>query len=166
MEVEEPKTDRNQRVAVVAQLAVEAESQMDRSVRALWEREEPANRKDWVPRQALRDFLRRSAVWVRVPVPQVVQEAYQIYLPAEYLAEEEVVLEAVACQMDQQHLSPKVAQEVASQVKTDRGRWEPEEACQMDSRFHQAEEEVHRVLGFRKTDQCQLDPVVRVGWAE
>lgn len=95
MEVEEPKTDRNQRVAVAAQLALAAESQMDRSVRALWEREEPANRKDWVPRQALRGFLRRSAVWVRVPVPQVVQEAYQIYLPAEYLAEEEVVLEAV-----------------------------------------------------------------------
>ena len=93
MEVEEPKTDRNQRVAVVVQLALAAESQMDRSVRALWEREEPANRKDWVPRQALRGFLRRSAVWVRVP--QVVQEAYQIYLPAEYLAEEEVVLEAV-----------------------------------------------------------------------
>ena len=104
-------------------------------------------------------------MWVRVPVPQVVQEAYQIYLPVEYLAEEEVVLEAEACQMDQQHLSPKVVQEVASQVKTDRGRWEPEEACQMDSRFHQVEEEVQRVLGFRKTDLCQLDPVVRVGWA-
>ena len=74
--------------------------------------------------------------------------------------------EAVACQMDQQHLSPKVAQEVASQVKTDRGRWEPEEACQMDSRFHQAEEEVQRVLGFRKTDLCQLDLVVRAGEAE
>ena len=28
-------------------------------------------------------------------MPQVVQEAYQICLPVEYLAEEEVVLEAV-----------------------------------------------------------------------
>ena len=74
------------------------------------------------------------AVWVRVPMPQVVQEAYQIYLPAEYLAEEEVVLKAVA--------------------------------CQMDSRFHQVEEEVQRVLGFRKTDLCQLDLVVRAGEAE
>ena len=33
-------------------------------------------------------------VWVRVPLAQVVQEAYQIYLPVEYLAEEEVVPEA------------------------------------------------------------------------
>ncbi len=106
-------------------------------------------------------------------MPQVVQEAYQIYLPAEYLAEEEVAVRGsprsavtVVCQMDQQHLSPKVAQEVASQVKTDRGRWEPEEACQMDSRFHQVEEEVQRVLGFRKKDLCQLDLVVRVGGAE
>jgi hypothetical protein len=70
---------------------------------------------------------------------------------------------AVACQMDQPNLSPKVEQEVASQVKTDRGHWEPEEARQMDSRFHQAEAEVPRVLGFRKTDLCQLDLVVRVG---
>ena len=73
---------------------------------------------------------------------------------------------AVACQMDQPHLSPKVEQEVASQVKTDRGHWEPEGACQMDSLFHQAAEEVQRVLGFRKTDLCQLDLVVRVVAAE
>ena len=98
--MEVPKTDRNQRVAVVVPLAVEEESQTDRSVRAPWEREEPANRKDWVPRQALRDFLRRSAVWVRVPVPRVVQEAYQIYLPVEYLAGVEVVLEAVDWRLD------------------------------------------------------------------
>ena len=38
--------------------------------------------------------LRRWVVWVRVPLAQVVQEAYQIYLPVEYLAEEEVVPEA------------------------------------------------------------------------
>ena len=73
---------------------------------------------------------------------------------------------AVACQMDQPYLSPKVEQEVASQVKTDRGHWGPEEACQMDLRFHQAAEEVQRVLGFRKTDLCQLDLVVRVEVAE
>ena len=73
---------------------------------------------------------------------------------------------AVACQMDQPHLSPKVEQEVASQVKTDRGHWEPEEARQMDSRFHLGEEEAQRVLGFRKTDLCQLGPVVRVRWWE
>ena len=72
----------------------------------------------------------------------------------------------VVCQMDQSGLSPKVAQEVASQVKTNRGRWELAVACQMDSRFHQAEEEAQRVLGFRKTDLCQLGPVVRVGWWE
>jgi hypothetical protein len=36
----------------------------------------------------------------------------------------------------------------------------------MDSRFHQAAEEVQRVLGFRKTDLCQLDLVERVGAAE
>ena len=62
-------------------------------------------------------------VWVRVPLVQVVQEAYQIYLPVEYLAEVEVVPEAavrvsphsaVASQMDQSGLSPKVAPEVAS----------------------------------------------------
>jgi hypothetical protein len=64
------------------------------------------------------------------------------------------------CQMDQTHLSPKVVQVVESQVKTDRGLWEPE-VNQMDSRFHQAE--VQRVLGFRKTDLCRLDPV---GWVE
>ena len=57
--------DRNQRVALVAQLAVEVESQMDRSVRAPWER-----------------------------------EAYQIYLPVEYLAGMEVVLEAVDWRLD------------------------------------------------------------------
>jgi hypothetical protein len=60
---------------------------------------------------------------VRVPLVQVVQEAYQIYLPVEYLAEVEVVQEAavrvsphsaVASQMDQSGLSPKGAQEVAS----------------------------------------------------
>ena len=39
----------------------------------------------------LRVVLRRWVVWVRVPLVQVVQEAYQIYLPVEYLAEEEVV---------------------------------------------------------------------------
>ena len=39
--------------------------------------------------------LRRLAVWVRVPMAQVVQEAYQIYLQVEYLAGVEVVLEAV-----------------------------------------------------------------------
>ena len=78
----------------------------------------------------LRVVLRRWVVWVRVPLVQVVQEAYQIYLPVEYLAEVEVVPEeavrvsprsAVASQMDQSGLSPKVAPEVASQVKTDRG---------------------------------------------
>ena len=57
--------DRNPRVALVAQLAVEAEPQMDRSVRAPWER-----------------------------------EAYQIYLPVEYLAGMEVVLEAVDWRLD------------------------------------------------------------------
>lgn len=163
--MEVPKTDRNQRVAEVAPLAVEVESQMDRSVRAPWEREEPANRKDWVPRQVLRGFLCRWAVWVRVSMPEEERVAHQIYLPVEYLAGVEVVLEAVACQMDQQHLSPKVAQEVASQVKTDRGRGEPE-ANQTDSRFHKAEAEVQRVLGFRKTDLCRLDPAVRAGWGE
>ena len=39
-------------------------------------------------------------VWVRVPLVQVVQEAYQIYLPVEYLAEVEVVLEAVDILVD------------------------------------------------------------------
>ncbi len=164
--MEVPKTDRNQRVAVVVPLAVEEESQTDRSVRAPWVREEPSSRKDPVLRQVLRGFLCRWAVWVRVSMPEEERVAHQIYLPVEYLAGVEVVLEAVACQMDQQHLSPKVAQEVASQVKTDRGRWEPEEACQMDSRFHQAEAEVQRVLGFRKTDLCRLDPAVRAGWGE
>ena len=78
----------------------------------------------------LRGVLRRWVVWVRVPLVQVVQEAYQIYLPVEYLAEVEVVPEAavrvspysaVASQMDQSGLSSKVVPEVASQVKTDRG---------------------------------------------
>jgi hypothetical protein len=73
--------------------------------------------------------------------------------------------EEEVCQMDQAHLSPQVAPEVASQVKTDRGRWEPE-VNQMDSRFHQAEAEVQRVWGFRKTDLCRLDPAVRVGRGE
>ena len=73
---------------------------------------------------------------------------------------------SVACQMDQTRLSPKVEQEVASQVKTDRGHSEPEGGYQMDSLFHQAAEEVQRVLGFRKTDLCQQDLVVRVGAVE
>jgi hypothetical protein len=47
-------------------------------------------------------------------MPEEERVEHQIYLPVEYLAGVEVVLEAVACQMDQQHLSPKVAQEVAS----------------------------------------------------
>ena len=60
---------------------------------------------------------------------------------------------------------PRSEEVEASQVKTDRGRWEPE-ANQMDSRFHKAEAEVQRVLGFRKTDLCRLDPAVRAGWGE
>ena len=56
-------------------------------------------------------------------------------------------------------------QVVASQAKTDRGHWEPE-VNQMGSRLHQAEGEVPRVLGFRKTDLCRLDPAVRVGAGE
>ena len=119
--------------------------------------------------------LSRWVVWVLVQLVQVVKEAYQIYLPVEYLAEVEVLLEAavpvsshsaVACRMDQPHVSPKVEQEEVSQVKTDRWHSEPEEACQMDSLFHQAAEEVQRVLGFRKTDLCQLGLVVRVGAVE
>ena len=60
--MEVPKTDRNQRVAVVVPLAVEEESQTDRSVRAPREGEEPPSRKDPVPRQVLRGFLCRWAV--------------------------------------------------------------------------------------------------------
>ena len=38
--------------------------------------------------------LCRLMEWLRVLTAQAVREAYQIYLPVEYLAEEEVVPEA------------------------------------------------------------------------
>jgi hypothetical protein len=98
--VEVLKTDRSQRVAEVPPLAGVEESQTDRSVRVPWVREEPPSRKDPVPRQVLRGFLCRWAVWVRLSMPEEEREAYQIYLPVEYLAGVEVVLEAVDWRLD------------------------------------------------------------------
>jgi hypothetical protein len=99
-EEEVPKTDRNQRVAEVVPLAVEEESQTDRSVRVPWVREEPPSRKDPVLRQVLRAGLCRWAVRVRVSMPEEERVAHQIYLPVEYLAGVEVVLEAVDWRLD------------------------------------------------------------------